>query len=290
MNILEEARTRKTDYEAIRRRCVFKIAKFHFAHVSIIIPVRNRTEFNRICTDHFIEAIKRSNKKIALTIVEHSDTAEHLSINYPWVNYIYIPADGAEFNKCLAHNIGALYSNRCNYYMFHDIDILVPVDFFIKLYENLNGFDAVQSFTKRRLIYANQDLSAQIMRGEFTMSGVNPLSPYAKVAEPGAPGGSLVVSRELFLRVGGYDTDFFTGYSVEDQFFFDKLNFTGRLGFCDNPPIEMVHLWHSPSHRLTKEQDFAALQGYTSLSDEQKREFIKIISEHFVGFANEIQK
>ena len=57
------------------------------------------------------------------------------NINYIWANY----KGSDRFNKCLAYNMGAFFSNKSKYCLFHDIDCLIQSDFFIKLEENIKN-------------------------------------------------------------------------------------------------------------------------------------------------------
>jgi hypothetical protein len=61
---------------------------------------------------------------------------------------------------------------------------------------------------------------------------------------PGAPGGSLYLKRERYLDVGGHDPNYCWGYGPEDLLFFNKLKIFEPIAYADDPPIEMIHLWH----------------------------------------------
>ncbi len=284
MDILSEARARTINYDKIKESCYFDVNDNRYTDVSVIIPVFGRTQFNRVTCDYFLKAIQylKDEKKVSVTIVEHSDTQEHKHLCYSWVNYIWIPRNGQRFNKCLAHNIGALFSNKSDFFLFHDIDTIVPEDFFKKLFVNIKNYDAVQSFTKRRLLYCNEKLTQSIIEDKSNLSHVWDGSPSVKVGASGASGGSMFVSKEIFNRIGGFDDIFFTEYSVEDQFFFDKLTVSGKLGFCDNPPIDLVHLYHLPSfNRTTKVEDFDALSSFNALSPEDKLTYFEIKRSYF---------
>ena len=48
--------------------------------ISIIIPVRGRINFIEVCLLHLKSAIKKTNLKINITIIEHSNNKEYLQI------------------------------------------------------------------------------------------------------------------------------------------------------------------------------------------------------------------
>ena len=59
--------------------------------ISIIIPVRGRINFIEVCLLHLKSAIKKTNLKINITIIEHSNNKEYLqickenNIGYYWI-------------------------------------------------------------------------------------------------------------------------------------------------------------------------------------------------------------
>ena len=109
--------------------------------------------------------------------------------------------------------------------------------------------------------------------------------PYmGEPCKPGASGGSILVSSELFFNVGGFDPELFTEYSVEDQFFFDKLCLKGCVGFCDYPAIELLHLSHENNNRITKMQDWDAFYSFKRLSEQAKTDYIEMKSLHLKSF------
>ena len=247
---LEKFRSSVTNYDALKERCYFKpVDDFRPVHISVIVPVKSRAYFNPILTKHLFDAMNQCPEmQYSITFVEHSDNREHeeFCVN---TNYIHIPANGQTFNKCLAFNAGFLFANKASYYMFHDLDIIMKDTFFTNLLLNLKRVQhrAVQTFTKRRVLYCDEALSLNIRNGAIDIDRLH--SKYPGIHEPEqwrAPGGSLLVPREQFIKAGGYDPELFFGYSIEDQFFYDKLIITGGVGSCDEPAIEVYHLWHPP--------------------------------------------
>jgi hypothetical protein len=63
---------------------------------------------------------------------------------------------------------------------------------------------------------------------------------------PGAPGGSICLSRELFNKVGGFDPHFFWAYSIEDRFFWEKVEKFTKISTLESPKVDLYHLWHPP--------------------------------------------
>lgn len=241
---------RRIDYDRLEKTCYYQLINKNEVDVSIIIPVRSRSNFNRVLVKHLKQAMENFKEvTYAITIVEYSVEMEHKNLCTD-VNYINVPF-GGYFNKCLAFNVGAMFSNKASYYLFHDLDIIVKKNFFADIFKNLKRTGtALQTFRLRRVLYCNENLSQNIIQGRTSIEELHTKHP--GITEPTlpeqmrAPGGSIFVSKAQFIQVGGYDPELFFGYSIEDQFFFDKLQLMGGISSCNDPGIEVYHLWHPP--------------------------------------------
>lgn len=293
MNLLLEAQSRQTEYTAIKQNCCFSEFYRGPVDISVIIPVHGRTEFNNIAALHFLEAFlyRESIFSVSITFVEHSEQPQHKEL-CTRTNYIHIPQNKQPFNKCLCHNIGALCGNKAKYFLFHDIDILVPENFFQKIELNINHISnlqypassihhpALQTFTDSRLLYCNENLSADIMNRKLNINDLDDKSSGLSSGATGAEGGSILISRDLFFDIGGYDADFFTEYSFEDCMFYQKADLMAGVHHADNPPIELFHLFHQPSYNSTvKESDREAYYAFRELSADDKKKFMEIKSQ-----------
>lgn len=279
MNIFSEVEKNKINYQDIISICQIKSAGSQAKDISVIVPVYGRLEFNHVLCDHFLTARNfSSSRDISVTIVEHSDSPQHKDICYEWVNYIWIPKKGMPFNKCLAHNVGALvFGNNANYLLFHDVDTLVPEDFFDKVLKNLQDNDALQTFTKRRLQHCDHWLTHEMVRGNQTIKNISAFPGHYKPAQSGAMGGSIFIKRPFFFEIGY--CDLLTEYGLEDAMFWQCIHVLGKMGTCENPPIELFHLHHLPSfNRQTKKYDEELYHSFLNLSANDKKEFIKLIA------------
>lgn len=192
----------------------------------------------------------------SILLVEHSpfpelqQIAEDFECEYIW--FTLDPRDPfsplAQFNKALCYDKAFLYGTPSEWYLFHDNDVLVPKTFWNLLDENVERAKTkfLQPYTHRSLLNLKQAV-AEMFREDLTLAD-KPLdeSMYTPIAA-GAPGGSLYLSRDRYLEAGGHDPQFCWGYGPEDALFYQKLELLETIAFADEPPIEMIHLWHPPA-------------------------------------------
>lgn len=212
-------------------------------YISIIVPVMGRIQFLIPLINAMKEAIKNCDKKISITIVEHSydqlfkETSRSLDVDYYWIP----KKEDEPFNKSLCHNIGAILNRNSEHFLFHDLDCLVLTNFFndlIKLIDEKHEF--IQTFKERRLLYLNEELTQYIIDDALPsdFDAGNKIT-YGTCC---APGGSILITNELFFKIGGYDPELFHGYSPEDQFFLEKAEFYTELKSASN---ELYHMHHT---------------------------------------------
>ncbi len=259
--------------------------------INFFIPVRERMDFAEPMYKSFLRASEKSNLRITYTVIEHNDIPLHSNFcKKNKINYIWLPCNqGDLFNKCLCYNMGVFFSNKSKYYLFHDIDCLIQSDFFLKLTENIKNKEcrAIQCFTKRRVLYINREFTPNLVSGKFNVDDLN--IKMTEVDYPrmngqimlGAPGGSILVERDLFFEVGGYDSELFLANSPEDAFFWTKIDTVNKMHTSDNPDIEIYHMYHDPTwsrNPLIREMEVIN-KSFDILSSEDKKEVIKHKSE-----------
>lgn len=258
-----------------------------FIDVSVIIPCHGRVQFTQIVAEHFKKAIDRTKLNVSVTFVEHDEVTKHKDVVPKWCKHIFIPFNGRLFNKCLCHNTGFINSINSKWFLFHDIDTLVPSDFFDKVFKNIEkyGYDAIQTFHNQRLLHCNQELTNKLFNKQIDLELLNENSEGIKPAVSGAKGGSILVSKDLFMNVGGYDDHLFTEYSVEDAFFYEKIRLlskVGKVGGADDPIVNQFHLYHEPSFkRITKDKEMKAYEDFNKMDEDLKIKYITSRSKEF---------
>lgn len=243
---------------------VIKSIKLTNYDLNVIIGVKKRKEYLKTTVNYFKEAIKNSRLKIAITIVEQDDIPEDFDdYKNEDINYIFLPLNllntDNQYSRALSFNVGYYFTERCKYYLFHDCDLLVPNNFFkiLEKYYLNSSFEWIQSFTKKRLSYLNEDTTKEVMNKIIDLNSLNINEHFFIPERTGAAGGSTLVKREIFEEVGGFDPELFFGYAPEDSVFMTKLcclkkqlNFISSChqahpsNYADNPPIELYHQHH----------------------------------------------
>jgi predicted glycosyltransferase involved in capsule biosynthesis len=197
----------------------------------------------------FKNAKKKSNLEITYTVVEISDKNEHEKFCMKnKINYVWIKTEpDALFNKCLALNVGAMFTVSAEAFIFHDIDCLMQSDFFLNLEQNIKNKNAkaIQCFQGRRVLYLDSVLTEKVINDEIEVDGLMINTHGVTLPKNiGAPGGSIYTTKDLFFGVGGYDPELFQANAPEDIFYWEKILMLDTMHICDNPPIELFHMSH----------------------------------------------
>lgn len=220
----------------------------------IIIPCLGRKE-NLIPTLKRLQQIELpvEGYRPVICIVEHSPyldlqkIAEEYGCEYLWI--FLDPRDMTlpigQFNKALAYDKAFLYTSPAEWYLFHDNDVLVPKDFWNRIDSNVKRATTkfLQPYTHRCLLNTTQQ-TAEYFRNNPSLADEPLVDDLFLPRVAGAPGGSLYLKRERYLDVGGHDPNYCWGYGPEDLLFFNKLKLFEPIAYADEPPIEMIHLWH----------------------------------------------
>ena len=72
------------------------------------------------------------------------------------------------------------------------------------------------------------------------------------------------------------------GYGPEDALFYHKLELLEPIAFADNPPIEMIHLWHPPAagmNPLRQEMDWFVKVFFKGKTKEEKLAYMQYKQE-----------
>lgn len=295
-NFLSFYKKNLIDYNDYKKQSYLSIKNINKKYeVNIIIPYKNRFD-NLITVLHSISLLKTKYKFI-VTIIE-LDLNKTLQIknlrkkfNKIKINYIFIPQKKSiifnQFNKSLAMNCAFLWSNQTDWYIFHDVDLIVKEDFLENCFENIKrtNCNILQTYGNRCVFYIN-DKRSNVVRNNVELIKKLELDNDT-ITKPhilGSPGGSLMVKSEIFRKVGGYDPSLFWGYAPEDAFILEKMKLIGKFDYCDKPINDLFHLYHpitvnsNPYKRHMNE----IYCNFKKMNNELKNKFIKEISKYML--------
>jgi len=243
-------RNNQIDYNKLKNEFHrYEIFDIDYHDINVIIPVKGRVDFMNPMYQSFKNAKKKSNLKITYTVVEISDKNEHENFCIKnKINYVWIKTEpDVLFNKCLALNVGAMFTVSAEAFIFHDIDCLMQSDFFLNLEQNINNKNAkaIQCFQGRRVLYLNNILTEKVINDEIEVDALMINTHGVSLPQNiGAPGGSIYTTKDLFFEVGGYDPELFQANAPEDIFYWEKILMLDTMHVCDKPPIELFHMSH----------------------------------------------
>jgi hypothetical protein len=214
---------------------------------NIIIPYYNR-ENNLKFTLNYLQKILKKHNDYFITVVEMS---EKMTIKDYCndVNYIWIDLSKHErFNKSLCMNVASDYIES-EWYMFYDVDLVSTDDFIEKIESNLkNDCKVLQCFKNRKVIPIYEDKITDILNGNIKIKDLptdfNFYSDDKTFIPHDAPGGIILINKEVFEKVGGFDDLLFSGWGYEDTLMWKKISLFETIKSANDPEVNVFHLWH----------------------------------------------
>jgi hypothetical protein len=172
-------------------------------------------------------------------IVVEQDSESRLQAVLPsWVRLVRTPPPQADLPYCRswALNVGAAHA-RGDMLVLHDGDMLVPAGYAAAMVAHLRrGHEVVN--LKRFVFYLDRAHTEAVLAGRADLADAAPEA----IVQNLEAGGSIGISREGFLRIGGMDESF-VGWGGEDNEFWDRAQTLKTWPYASMP---IVHLWHAP--------------------------------------------
>lgn len=262
--------------------------------LNIYIPVKGRLDFADPCFYYIEEARKHNNFMELKVVVIENDSEPHYQkiCEKHNINYIFIPLIVSQsmnlFAKSLCYNIGFALNQEASWHIFHDLDILVDTDYFQKVQHYISKKPTwIQPYAGRRVMRLKEEITNCIKRKPdcfYKLSKIADKYP----SMPGSPGGSIVIKKEDFINIGGYDPELFYGYAPEDAMLWTKLEilhgarghivtqFQGHAVYANDPSIEVYHMDHPATYNQNPlyMTMLDILNSFWTYSDTDKLNFI----------------
>lgn len=189
--------------------------------ISVIIETNGDKKIFLKSLSYLKHSIAQSRLKIGITVIECNTlpTLRLFAIENG-VSYIFLKKDNydlvGDFSSSLSYNIGALANDNVEYFIFHNLNALVPHDFFYKLEhyyfpKKLNWFE---NYSNKQLGLLSKDHLKQIFNNKKIFD-LNQFKPLKKVNT--SSNISITIKKNTFFEIGGYDYELDLKRPLEDM-------------------------------------------------------------------------
>lgn len=170
---------------------------------------------------------------VECVVVEQSVQPEIAGRLPEWVRYVHTPTpEGMPYSRSWAFNVGAR-ATQGRLLVLHDNDMLVPRRYASEaLTIRQEGYEVMN--LKRFVFYLGERASLRVMAGHPVAGRPD------RVVQNLEGGGSVVVDRDAFFAVGGFD-EAFVGWGGEDNEFWERCSVRAVWPWGYLP---LVHLHH----------------------------------------------
>lgn len=183
-----------------------------------------------------------------------------------WVKYVFQESQGGNdgYNRSAAFNLGAKHA-RGRILLLHDNDMLVPT-LYCKEIEAITqeGYDALN--IKRYVFYLSKEDTQKVIESIMNLRLCTPLY----IVQNLEAGGSMAITRDAYMRVGGMDENFI-GWGGEDNELWKRCSVLKRWIWGYTP---VIHLWHE-SQPMKEHKDNINLGRAKELDNRDIHERIK---------------
>ncbi len=267
--------------------------------ISIVIPIKGRINHLKATINSLLKSF--DGEDICVVESDQSPNSMQLCKDFK-INYIFFPIKENKFNKCLCFNFGFLFMDKkknYDYTLFHDADIVVKSNFYKNLMLNIvnnNYPNCMQTYGKKSLLYTTENLGKGILENSVNIDDLNENYSGIYTKYPSncngvfSRGGSILVKNSTYYEVGGFDHEFFYGYSPEDAYFWDKVALNNKISFADFPNIEMIHVWHKTEWDSNPEKNKLnnIYQSFCNLPINKKTEELKKAQQRLINLNEKI--
>ena len=212
-----------------------------------------------------LESIAAQRNLVFECIVVEQSVLPEIKESLPdWVRYVHAPPPhpDAPYCRALAFNCGAALA-RGDVLVFHDNDLLVPQGYASEITKRFaEGYDVIN--LKRFIFYLSSAHSQRVCVSGALDFNEAPES----IMQNAQGGGSLAISRDAYLAIGGFDESF-VGWGGEDNEFWERAQTRNVWPYGYMP---LVHLWHEAQPgKFERERETAALHESRSAVPVEKR-------------------
>lgn len=214
--------------------------------LSILIAYRDRYKNLQVLLNQIKRNLIGINSEIEVIIIDlgsRTDLTQELS-KYKFVKYIYVNYFET-YSKSWALNI-AFKKSQFDWLFLLDVDCLFLEGFlkFFLSYLNPSDINTFYSFTVKSL---NEEITKLILEKRYISKDIKKiLSVYYDKIYTLIGVGNIIIHRDMFLKLKGYDENFI-GWGREDSDFYNRILTAGykENKISSNPEFSLYHLFHS---------------------------------------------
>lgn len=200
---------------------------FEKSPLGIILPYRRREYLLRVLLDR----IEKPNWAALYLVEEDQKESLPQDLKRRLDGYLFQPSDQA-FSRSNCFNRGFATWNH-PYYLLHNLDLIPQPGFWEKIRTSLETTSVTLLFPWDRILYLSEPESQNFLAGR----------PFSGKTSDRPVGGSILVEREFYLKVGGMNSDM-VGCGPDGYEFLERCKW---VPFPSEPPRlhnQLVHLWH----------------------------------------------
>ena len=246
--------------------------------INIVIPYKNR---EKLIKSTIYSLLENDFQDFIITIVEYSEKNSYEMFNdLEKTNFIWIPSKKNEFNKSLCMNIGSMYVDS-DFILFHDSDLVVESDFLSSVlsYINEKSLLSIQTFSEGNILNLSEFQTLKFLSNKNYLNEIKNTLDCLYTKMP--PGGSIMIKKFLFEKIGGFDDNVFEDWGHEDAIFKLKIESETNctLENTKNPIVKVFHLYHEKLPE--KEDNFDLFSKIFNFNKDDLKNFICNQSKRF---------
>jgi hypothetical protein len=200
------------------------------ARISVVMAFRGRDEGRLEGLKKCIKGLRAQTIDCYIILIEQDRTPLHQEELEPLVDSYLFTYSNTLFNKSWAFNCGAIIAPD-DLILLHDCDMLAPRNYVREAVRVLGTKDLALPWSK--ILYLTEESSRRYPDG--------PHKIHSTLTSHQVVGGSLIVRKDFYLRIGGMD-ERFEGWGGEDNAFYAKVCKLGRISRVS--PVVGLTLMH----------------------------------------------
>eukprot|EP01116_Phalansterium_solitarium_P014788 TRINITY_DN32610_c0_g1_i1.p1 TRINITY_DN32610_c0_g1~~TRINITY_DN32610_c0_g1_i1.p1 ORF type:complete len:545 (+),score=56.81 TRINITY_DN32610_c0_g1_i1:77-1711(+) len=239
------------------------VSSWEHRDMNVLIPVRGRERNLKTTILYLLDSAEQVSAtfRIRVIVIELGNPcrfkllAAELGIDWyciPFQTYRMYGTLGV-FSRAFGFNFGFTVAYPARWTLYHDADMPVEKTFFSKVvysYLSNRKMAALQTYANMHVEYFGLKKSEHIR--SLALAGNRTLVDLVDLAggySSGRPmyGGSTLIRRDIFLKIGGFYAEIYWGWAGEDRNFWKRLSEVTTIKLGDEPPLLGMHLHHDQS-------------------------------------------